>query len=60
MMQDSAIAEVLQNGTSLVPIAQELVTLANENGGRDNITVLLIQASTTPEKRGLMARLLGK
>ncbi|MBA3059019.1 MAG: Stp1/IreP family PP2C-type Ser/Thr phosphatase [Gammaproteobacteria bacterium] len=60
MMQDSAIAEVLQNGTSLALMAAELVTLANENGGRDNITVLLIEASTTPEKRGLMARLLGK
>jgi PPM family protein phosphatase len=60
MMQDSAIAGVLQNGTSLVPMAQELVTLANENGGRDNITVLLIQASASPDKRGLMARLLGK
>lgn len=60
MMQDSAIAEVLQNGTSLALMAAELVTLANENGGRDNITVLLIEASATPEKRGLMARLLGK
>jgi len=60
MMQDSAIAGVLQNGTSLLPMAQELVTLANQNGGRDNITVLLTQASASPEKRGLMARLLGK
>ena len=60
MMQDWAIAEVLQNGTSLALMAAELVTLANENGGRDNITVLLIEASATPEKRGLMARLLGK
>jgi len=60
MMQDSAMAEILQNGTSLALMAAELVTLANENGGRDNITVLLIEASATPEKRGLMARLLGK
>ena len=60
MMQDSAMAEILQNSTSLALMAAELVTLANENGGRDNITVLLIEASATPEKRGLMARLLGK
>ena len=60
MMQDSAIAGVLQHGISLLPMVQELVTLANQNGGRDNITVLLIQASASPEKRGLMARLLGK
>ena len=60
MMPDSAMAEVLQHGVSLLPMAQELVTLANQNGGRDNITVLLIQASASLEKRGLMARLLGK
>lgn len=60
MMPDAAMAEVLQHGVSLLPMAHELVTLANENGGRDNITVLLIQASAGPEKRGLMARLLGK
>lgn len=60
MMPDAAIAEVLQHGISLLPMAQELVTLANQNGGRDNITVLLIQASASPDKRGLMARLLGK
>ena len=60
MMQDSAMEEILQNGTSLALMAAELVTLANANGGRDNITVLLIEASATPEKRGLMARLLGK
>jgi len=60
MMQDAEIAEILQNGASLALMAAQLVTLANENGGRDNITVLLIQASASPEKPGLMARLFGK
>ena len=60
MMQDLEIAGILQNGTALGPMAQALVALANENGGRDNITVLLIQASASPAKRGLMARWLGK
>lgn len=60
MMQDAEIAEIMQNGASLALMAAQLVTLANENGGRDNITVLLIQASTSPEKPGLMARLFGK
>lgn len=59
MMQDMAIEKILQNGTSLTQMAAELVASANENGGRDNITVLLTQASGTVEKRGFVARLLG-
>ncbi len=60
MMEDAAIANVLQNGTSLTQMAKELVTQANNNGGRDNITVLLTQAAGTSEKRGLVSRWLGK
>lgn len=60
MMQDGAIAKILQNGTSLTQMAAELVASANENGGRDNITVLLAKASGMPEKRGFVSRLLGK
>ena len=40
--------------------AKALVDTANAHGGRDNITVLLVQAELGAEKRGLMARLLGK
>ena len=43
MMEDAAMASILQNGSSLAQMAQELVFRANENGGRDNITVLLTQ-----------------
>ena len=60
MMQDEAIAKILQNGTSLTQMAAELVASANQNGGRDNITVLLTQASGMVEKRGFVSRLLGK
>lgn len=60
MMQDEAIAKILQNGTSLTQMAAELVASANEGGGRDNITVLLTQASGAVEKRGFVSRLLGK
>ncbi len=60
MMDDRAIAAVLQSGASLEQMADELVATANENGGRDNITVLLIQATGVSEKRGLISRLLGK
>ncbi|MDO8262169.1 MAG: Stp1/IreP family PP2C-type Ser/Thr phosphatase [Gallionella sp.] len=60
MMDDAAIAQILQNGSSLDQMAGELVSTANEKGGRDNITVLLTQVANKQEKRGLISRLLGK
>lgn len=60
MVDDAAIASILQKGVSLESMANELVQAANENGGRDNISVLLTQAAGSPEKRGLISRLLGK
>ncbi|WP_114970663.1 Stp1/IreP family PP2C-type Ser/Thr phosphatase [Rhodoferax ferrireducens] len=60
MMDDAAIAQILQNGSSLDQMAGALVCAANENGGRDNITVLLTQVVNKQEKRGLISRLLGK
>lgn len=60
MMGDAVIAHILQNGASLEKMAADLVSAANANGGRDNITVLLIRAASAPERRGLISRLLGK
>jgi len=60
MLEDEAMARILHNRSSLENMAAELVTMANENGGRDNITVLLTQVEASSEKRGLIARLLGK
>ena len=60
MVDDAAIASTLQAGLSLSQVAEELVDKANENGGRDNITVLLIQVAGTSDPRGLISRLLGK
>ena len=60
MVDDEAIANILQQAVPMNQIAEQLVALANQNGGRDNITVLLTQASGTAEKRGLISRLLGK
>jgi len=60
MMDDAEIAIVLQNGSGLTGMADELVSQANRNGGRDNITVLLTQAIGTPERPGLLSRWLGK
>lgn len=59
MVDDVSIARILHNGTSLDQMSQQLVCQANENGGRDNITVLLIQAADTLAKRGLITRWLG-
>lgn len=60
MLEPAAMAAILQNGSSLARIADELISRANQNGGRDNITVLLIQAAATREKRGLISGMLGK
>lgn len=42
MVEDDVIAKVLADNT-LNDKAQELVRLANENGGRDNITVIVVE-----------------
>ena len=59
MVNDADIAQVLDGSTGLEHKAQRLVALANEHGGRDNISVLLVQAVAATEKRGLISRLLG-
>ncbi len=60
MIDDTAIGGILRNVSPLTQMADELVALANRNGGRDNITVLLTQAVSAREKSGLMSRWLGK
>lgn len=60
MVEDATIARILAGSTSLEQRADALVATANENGGRDNISVLLVEAGDVAEKRGLFARLLGK
>lgn len=57
---DSGIAEVLADNEPLATKAQRLVDLANEGGGRDNISVALIQVGETSKKSGVIAKLLGK
>ena len=60
MVRDVDIARVLQSALPLEQQAKGLVDLANAYGGRDNITVLLVQIESGSDKKGLMARLLGK
>ena len=60
MVDDFAMAEILLADLGLETIAEDLIACANANGGRDNISVLLAGAAEAAEKRGLIARLLGK
>jgi PPM family protein phosphatase len=60
MVGSQEIAQLLRLKIPLEQRAQRLVQAANANGGRDNITVLLINAETVPEESGLVTRWLRK
>lgn len=60
MINDDAIAAILLGSKSLDQGARQLVSAANNAGGRDNISVLLAQAKEASVKRGLLSRILGK
>jgi protein phosphatase len=60
MVNDEVIARILVEDAGLALKAEMLVATANENGGRDNISVLLVAVSDAMGRKGLFARLLGK
>ena len=60
MLADDQIAEIMFGESSLDEKAQHLVAAANDNGGRDNISVLLALASEDVGKKSLLSRMLGK
>ncbi len=60
MVSDATIAKIMATETSLERQAAALVDAANDHGGRDNISVLMVELNKGSEKRGLIARLLGK
>jgi protein phosphatase len=60
MVSDKDIALVLISNHSLGGMASELVSRANANGGRDNVSVLLTQATSCDSKPGLISRFFGK
>jgi PPM family protein phosphatase len=43
MISEDAIAEIISSSASLEEAAKRLIDAANENGGRDNITVILFR-----------------
>lgn len=60
MLDDPAISSILVAEGSLEQKTVQLIDAANANGGRDNISVLLAQASSGSRKRGLISRWLGQ
>jgi serine/threonine protein phosphatase PrpC len=60
MVGDESIARIIVADLSISQKAEALIGLANQHGGRDNISVVLIEVGEEVEKRGLLARLLGK
>jgi serine/threonine protein phosphatase PrpC len=60
MVDDAMIAKIASAEVDLDEKTSQLIDTANANGGRDNISVLLVEAKDAAEKRGLIARLLGK
>ncbi|GAA4427166.1 Stp1/IreP family PP2C-type Ser/Thr phosphatase [Acidovorax lacteus] len=61
MVADDDIADMVRRAAPLEETAAHLIDAANAYGGRDNVSVLLVQASGMPGKRrGLMSRLLGQ
>lgn len=60
MVDDVEIASILGGPVPMDQKADILIAVANEHGGRDNISVLLVQVDPVAEKRGLISRLLGK
>jgi protein phosphatase len=60
MVSDEVIVRIAFEDLRLEPLAEHLILAANEYGGRDNISVLLVAAGEAVEKKGFIAKLLGK
>jgi protein phosphatase len=60
MVSDQSITRTMGSAVTLAKMAESLVAQANANGGRDNITALLVQVKTLQAKPSLMSRFLGK
>jgi protein phosphatase len=58
MLEDPDIAKILvESGSDLDQTARRLIDQANENGGRDNISVILVRSS--PPARGWLNKIGG-
>jgi len=61
MVEDEDIHLTISTfGSNLNTVSKQLVQLANDNGGRDNISVMLVQVTEPfPAKKGILDRILG-
>ena len=59
MVPDERLAAILQGEGSLEERGQALVDAANDQGGRDNISVILAHTRSKPIRKGLLSRMLG-
>lgn len=60
MVSDEGMAAILRSAQPLEHKARQLISAANQGGGRDNISVVLVQATEESARRGLLSRMLGK
>ena len=60
MISHEGIAAILLGTQTLENKTGQLIIAANQGGGRDNISVVLVHASEDPARRGLLSRMLGK
>lgn len=60
MIDDATIAKIMNVQADLTEKAAFLIEAANEHGGRDNISVVMVEVTDTLEKKGFFARLRGK
>jgi protein phosphatase len=61
MVEDDDIHLTISTfNASLEVVGQQLVDLANDHGGRDNVSVMLAQVKEPfPVRRGILAKLIG-
>jgi protein phosphatase len=61
MVEDDDIQLTISTfGANLETLAKQLVLLGNDNGGRDNISIVLVRAlDSFPARRGVIDRILG-
>jgi protein phosphatase len=60
MVADADILAILRSNRTMEMKKLALVEAARRGGGRDNISVVLVQVVEDPVRRGLLSRMLGK
>ena len=60
MVSAAAIARILKGASTLEQKAHQLIVIANDAGGYDNISVLLVQTKQAPTKRSFFSNMLRK